>query len=110
MNTCVIDINGTEYTLRLTRDAVKKIEAKGFDIQEFAKKPITMIDILWFGGFIPEYPTMSIDKTTELLEQYQSEGGDIQEIIQFLAEEYAGFANAPTDTKSVKKAKINKVK
>lgn len=110
MNTCVIEIDGKEYSLSLTRNSVKKIEAKGFDIQEFARKPITMMDILWYGGFLVESPEISIDETTKLLESYQNEGGDVQEVIQFLAEEYASFANAPTDTKSVKKAKINKVR
>ena len=108
MNSCTIEINDKEYTLCLTREAVKKIESLGFNIQNFASKPITYIDILWYGGFIANHSDVNQNLAIKLFETYQAEGGDTTEVINFLAEEYANFVNAPTDTdsKKTKKAKI----
>lgn len=110
MNNCVIDINGKEYTLALTRNSVKAMEAAGFDVQSFMQKPITMMDIVWFGGFVKNYPELTITQTSSLLEEYQNEGGDVNEVVTFLVEEYSAFVNAPADTKSKKKATFNKAK
>lgn len=108
MNTCIIEINGEEYNLCLTRKSVKEMEKLGFNIQKFMDKPITYMDLLWHGGFIANYKTYSQEKTLDLMETYKSEGGDVSEVIEFLADEYANFVNAPTDTKPTKKAKIVK--
>lgn len=108
MNTCTIEINDKEYTLCLTREAVKKIEAMGFNIQNFIQKPITYQDILWYGGFIAKHPEVNPNLAIKLMESY-SEDGDVDEVLEFLSEEYSNFVNAPTDTASKKKkAKIVK--
>ena len=108
MNTCIIEINGEEYNLRLTRKSIQEIEKFGSNIQKFMHKPIAYMDLLWHGGFIANYKTYSQEKTLDLMETYKSEGGDVSEVIEFLADEYANFVNAPTDTKPTKKAKIVK--
>lgn len=108
MNKCNIEIEGKEYTLCLTREAIKEIEARGFNIQNFIDKPVTCSDILWYGGFIANHKEVNPNLAVKLLETYQNEDGDINEVIEFLAEEYSNFVNAPVDTKSKKKAKIVK--
>ena len=109
MRTCTIEIGDKEYKLCLTRQAVKEIESKGFNFQNFIEKPITYSDILWYGGFVKNHPTITPNKSIELLEAYQDENGDIQEVLEFLSEEYANFVNAPTDTNSKKKKKKAKI-
>jgi hypothetical protein len=108
MNTCIIEVGDKEYTLCLTREAVKEIEKLGFNIQDFMNKPITYMDLLWYGGFIPKHKTVSQNLSLKIMETYKEEGGDINEVIEFLASEYSNFVNAPTDTKAKKKAKIVK--
>lgn len=108
MNTCIIEIGGKEYTLCLTREAVKEMENSGFNIQDFMAKPITYMDILWVGGFYAKHRNINKTKALHLQDQYKEEGGDVNEVIEFLVNEYANFVNAPTDTKSTKKAKIVK--
>ena len=108
MNTCTIEINEKEYTLCLTREAVKKIEGMGFNIQNFIQKPITYQDILWYGGFIAKHPEVNPNLAVKLMETY-SQDGDVNEVLEFLSEEYSNFVNAPADTASKKKkAKIVK--
>ncbi len=108
MNTCTIEIGDKEYTLCLTREAIKEMESLGFNIQEFMAKPITYMDILWYGGFYAKHKNINKTKALNLQDQYKAEGGDVNEVIEFLATEYANFVNAPTDTKPTKKAKIVK--
>ena len=108
MNTCTIEIGDKEYTLCLTREAVKEMENQGFNIQAFMQKPVTYMDILWLGGFYTNHRNINKTKALNLQDQYKKEGGDVNEVIEFLASEYSKFVNAPTDTKSVKKAKIVK--
>lgn len=108
MNTCTIEIEDKEYTLCLTREAVKKIESMGFNIQNFIQKPITYQDILWYGGFIAKHPDVNPNLAIKLMESY-SVDGDVNEVLEFLSEEYSNFVNAPADTASKKKkAKIVK--
>lgn len=108
MNTCTIEVNEKEYTLCLTREAIKKIETMGFNIQNFLQKPITYQDILWYGGFVANHSDVNFNLSIKLMETYKKEGGDISEVLEFLAEEYSNFVNAPTDIVSKKKAKIVK--
>ena len=61
------------------------------------------------SSFVKNHPTVTLDKSIELLEKYQEENGDIQEVLEFLSEEYANFVNAPADTSSKKKKKKAKI-
>lgn len=108
MNTCVIEISDKEYTLCLTREAIKRIENLGFNIQNFIQKPVTYQDILWYGGFVANHSDVNPNLAIKLMETYTAEGGDVVEVLEFLSETYSNFVNAPTDTKSSKKAKIVK--
>lgn len=109
MNTCTIEIKDKEYTLCLTREAVKQIENMGFNIQNFIQKPITYQDILWYGGFVANHSTVNPNLAIKLMETYKEEGGDVNEVLEFLSEEYSNFVNAPTDTASKKKMKKAKI-
>ena len=108
MNTCIIEVGDKEYTLCLTRESVKEIEKLGFNIQGFMNKPVTFMDILWYGGFIANHKNVNQNLSLKIMDTYKSEGGDVSEVIEFLAGEYSNFVNAPTDTNATKKAKIVK--
>ena len=107
MNICTINIAEKDYDLCLTREAIKIIESKGFNIQNFINRPVSMTELLWFGGFIAKHSDVNQNLATKLLDTYQNEGGDVNEVVEFLAEEYSNFVNAPADI-AVKKAKIVK--
>jgi hypothetical protein len=108
MNICTINIKDKDYELCLTRQAIKEIEAKGFNVQNFVNKPVTYMEVLWYGGFVAKHPNVNFNLATKLMDSYKDEGGDVNEVINFLADEYSNFVNAPADTKSTKKAKIVK--
>ena len=110
MRKCEIEISEKTYVLELNRSSIKWLEANGFVAEEFDKKPITYIDLLWTSGFVKNNPTITVGEGATLLDKYESEGGDVQEIVQFLTEEYKNFITALADTKSKKKkAKITTI-
>lgn len=123
MSTCTIEINSKEYTLCLTREAVKEIENMGFNIQNYVDKPVNSMDLLWYGGFIHNHKDVNYNLACKLLTTFTTpvntgekdeegnpiaECGDIQEVLDFLSGEYSNFVYAPTDTARKKKAKIVK--
>jgi hypothetical protein len=108
MNICQIEVEGKEYKLCLTRKSVKLVEALGFDLENFIKKPITYTEMLWVSSFTTYHDEMKNEDVASLMDKYREEGGDVEEVIEFLMQEYSAFAFAPTDTKSKKKAKITK--
>jgi hypothetical protein len=108
MRKCEIEISDKTYILELNRNSIKWLEANGFVAEEFERKPLTFIDLLFTSGFVKNNPAITVNEGAMLLDKYESEGGDVQEIIDFLADEYKTFILALTDTKSKpkKKAKI----
>lgn len=102
----IIEVGEKEYKLGFpNRIAVKKAEAKGLNIAEVGDKIITAMDKIFYGGLLAYQPNITEVKATELLEQYIEEGGDANEIIPFLTEQYMAFLKSP-DGKTKKKAKI----
>ena len=103
MRKCEIEISGKNYTLELNRNSIKWLEANGFVAEEFDVKPLTYIDLLWTSGFVKNHSELTREECVSLLDKYESEEGDVQEVIKFLTEEYQNFILALADTQSKKK-------
>jgi len=106
MRKCSININDKDYTIQINRDSIVWLEARGFSIEEFTRKPITYIDMIWTSGFLMNHSTVNQSLALKLMETYKEEGGDIMEVVNFILEEYQSFISALSDTKSKKKATI----
>lgn len=109
MRKCSITINEKEYTIQINRDSIVWLEARGFSIEEFTRKPITYIDMIWTSGFLMNHSDVNQSLALKLMETYKEEGGDIMEIVNFVLEEYQSFISALSDTKSKKKATITEI-
>ena len=59
MNTQIkLTYNGITYTLEYNRQAVKALEAVGFNIAEFATKPMTNLDNAFAAAFMKNHPNV----------------------------------------------------
>lgn len=76
---------GMTYTLEFNRESIKFAESKDFDIQELAKKPMSMIPDLWFYAFRMHHKMLPREKTDKLLEGL---GGIPEGLLQRLVELY----------------------
>jgi len=57
----------TDYTLEFDRDSVRFAEARGFDIDEVKKFPMTKIPELFYYAFRMHHKNVSREKTDKIL-------------------------------------------
>lgn len=95
-----LKINDKDYTLEMSRDSIKWLEANGFSIEEFTRKPITYYDLIWTSLFLKNHSTVNPNLAMKLLDSYEKSGKKSAQIIKFGIEEYQAFMNALADTDS----------
>ena len=59
--------NGKDYTLEFNRESVKFAEARGFDIDDVGRFPMTKIPELFFYAFRMHHKNVSREKTDRIL-------------------------------------------
>jgi len=59
--------NGVDYTLEFSRESVRFAEARGFDIDDVARFPMTKVPELFFYAFRMHHPNVSREKTDRIL-------------------------------------------
>ena len=109
MRKCSITINDKEYTIQLNRESVMWLENAGFAVEDFYRKPLISVELLWSAGFIMNHSEVNPNLALKLMDTYKEEGGDVSEIARFVLDEYQSFINALSVTKSKKKVTITEV-
>ena len=99
-----LKINNKEYVLEFNRTSIKWLEAVGFDLEEFNRKPITFREYLWTCLFLKNHQDVNPTLAIKLMDTYASEHGEnmVNKVVKFAFEEYTSFINALTDTNSEK--------
>lgn len=96
-----LKINDKDYALKLNRDSIKWLEANGFSIEEFDRKPVTYYDLLWYSLFIANYRRdVNPNLAMKLMDSYKASGKKVGNVIKFAIEEYQSFMSALTDIDS----------
>ena len=93
-----LKINDKDFDLSLNRAAIRWLEANGFVIEEFDKKPVTYYDLLWYSLFIENHPEVNPSLSIKLMDSYKKSGKSVGNVIRFAIEEYTAFMNALSDT------------
>lgn len=93
-----LNINNKNYSLMLTRESIKWLEANGFNATEFEKKPITFYDLIWTSLFLANHKDVNPNLAIKLLETYQASGKNVTSVIKFAIEEYQAFMSALANT------------
>lgn len=95
-----LKINEKDYTLEMNRDSIKWLEAMGFDIDEFDKKPVTYYDLIWTSLFLANHKDVNPNLALKLMETYEKSGKKPAKVVKFAIEEYQAFMNALSDIDS----------
>lgn len=95
-----LKINDKDYTLEMTRDSIKWLEAVGFSIEEFDKKPVTFYDLVWTSLFITNHKDVNPSLAIKLMDTYKESGKNPAKVVRFAIEEYQAFMNALADIDS----------
>ena len=102
-----LKINDKDYTLEMARDSIKWLEAMGFTIEEFDKKPITFYDLIWTSLFLANNKDVrqNPNLAMKLMETYEKSGKNPTYIVKFGVEEYQAFTSALADIDSMENDK-----
>ncbi len=101
-----IEVGDKEYTLGYpTREDAKIAERNGVDLINSNGKLVTLSDKVFWTGMLAKHPSMTEYEAIKIMEKYKEEGGDVDEVVTFLTEQYLAFIKSP-DGKKKKKAKI----
>ncbi len=95
-----LKINDKDYTLEMNRDSIKWLEAMGFSIEEFDKKPVTFYDLVWTSLFVANHKDVNPNLALKLMETYQKSGKNPAKVVKFAIEEYQSFMSALADIDS----------
>lgn len=95
-----LKINEKDYTLEMNRDSIKWLEAMGFSMEEFYKKPITFYDLIWASLFLANHKDVNLNLAFKLMETYEKSGKKPAKVVKFAIEEYQAFMNALSDIDS----------
>ena len=89
-----------------TRKDALIAEQRGLDVVNDNGKVLTLSSKLFYTGLLAKQPTIKEEEAMDIMQQYIDEGGEIDEIIQFLTEQFVAFIKSPVGKKTKKKAKI----
>lgn len=78
----VFEYEGKKYTLTYTRQSIKAVEKMGFDIEDVAKKPMSMVPLLFHGAFMANHRGVPPDKTEEILYSLPERGKLISRLVE----------------------------
>lgn len=76
------EYEGKKYTLTYTRQSIKLAERLGFDINELASKPMTMVPLLFHGAFLVNHRGVTQDRTEEILYALPSRNQLISRLVE----------------------------
>lgn len=101
-----IEVKDKKYILGYpTRKDAIIAENCGLDVIGDNGKILTLSSKLFYTALLAKQPKITEEGASMIMQDYIDEGGDIDEIIQFLTEQYVAFIKSP-DGKKKKKAKI----
>lgn len=92
-----LKINDKDYTLEMSRDSIKWLEAAGFSVEEFDKKPVTFYDLVWTSLFLANHKDVNPSLAIKLMDTYKKSGKNPAKVVRFAIEEYQAFMNALAD-------------
>lgn len=104
----IVEVGGKEYTMELDRAEIVRSSSYGLDMTRLRNNPLEQMVILWTVGLHKNHPNLSPSLCAKLFDAYAYvEDGDMQEVIEFLSNQYQAFSLATqTDSNTKKKARI----
>lgn len=99
MNTKInLTYKGVPYCLEYDRMAVKTLEANGFVIEDFLKKPMSNIEMVFAGAFIKNHRKTKPSLVEEIYARCPNKDNLIQTLGKMLEETYDTLFDEPTES------------
>jgi hypothetical protein len=96
MNTKInLKYNDITYTLEYNRMSIKMIENEGFELEEFGKKPMSMIELVFKGAFYKNHRSISQNTLNEIYKNCEDKDNLLNVITQMITECYTSLMDSP---------------
>ena len=97
MNTKInLTYKGVPYCLEYDRMGVKTLEANGFVIEEFLKKPMSNIEMVFAGAFIKNHRKIKSTLVEEIYNKCPNKDELISTLAKMIEETYTELFEEPT--------------
>ena len=97
--TMTIKYDDKEYTLEFTRNSIKKMEAKGFEIDKVGSKPMTMLPALFAGAFQAHHPNVPGSTINEIFDHLPEKEQLVNMLAVMYNEPFEALLEDPKDSK-----------
>ena len=98
MNTKInLTYQGVSYCLEYDRMGVKTLEANGFVIEEFLKKPMSNIEMVFAGAFIKNHKKIKSSLVEEIYSKCPNKDDLITALAKMIEETYEALFDGPVD-------------
>lgn len=98
MNTKInLTWKGETYTLEYNRMSVKMLEQSGFVLDEFLKKPMTNIELVFAGAFIKNHKKVQQQVIDEIFSKLANKDGLIVQLQKMIQETYESLLEEPDE-------------
>ena len=96
MNTKInLTYEGVDYTLEYNRMSVKMLENNGFVFEEFAKKPMSNIEMAFAGAFIKNHRKVSQNTIDEIYARCPNKDALLEALTKMISECYESLMDEP---------------
>lgn len=96
MNTKInLTYKDTKYCLEYDRMAVKTLEANGFSVEEFIKKPLSNIELAFAGAFIKHHRKTKQSVIDEIYAGCPDKTNLVTTLVQMIQETYDSLLSEP---------------
>lgn len=85
----IVEIDGKNYTLHMTRSSIRKLESVGLDPSDMIKHPALQLTYLTMCALLGGGATLPMDKLMNLADKYLDSVEDTAETMDLLSEMYS---------------------
>lgn len=98
MNTTInLTWNGDTYKLEYDRNTVKLLENAGFVLEDFLRKPLNNIELVFSGAFIKHHRSLSQTIIDDIFSKVKDKTGLLQVLQKMIQETYDSLLEEPDD-------------
>ena len=97
--TIVFTYADKEYTLEFTRRTIRQMEEEGFNVQEIASKPMTMLPKLFAGAFKAHHKFVKQETVDAIYDAMADKDALIDTLSKMYNEPIASLLSDPEDSK-----------
>ncbi len=89
--------NGVSYTLEYTRDTIRQMERQGFSIQDFERKPMTILPQMFAGAFLAHHKSVSADVIDSIFKKMPDKSKLLEKLGEMYSEPLQTLLSEPED-------------